>query len=326
MPLSNPFLDDVGRLDARRLGRQIANWGDEKLPVWNPELNLSYEVASSVADHTGRDVVITIRGKQHKTRLRWKVVALATHYTLDCPMTGKAVRSLYVLNDQVGSHEALGLRYASRHAPRAEQRDARYRRLSDLLNGDGVRKAARRGNRDRLLSKLSGLDLAQMDDRDRRAVLKWRHANITDEPAMRAALKRAHSGYHMFRPVDRLRELAAVSAPPDRSPRPRAALQRQGHYPVIDLAALLKAEQNYGGRGWVLEYPDHAVIFADRADSSDGSHLRLGWEGDQSGYQEFALTEVDGALLTPCPVTGTPTGALFLRNGRWASAKAQRLS
>lgn len=76
----------------------------------------------------------------------------------------------------------------------------------------------------------------------------------------------------------------------------------------------------------MLEYPGHTVVFAAQTDRSEDLRLRLGWEGDQSGYQEFALTAVEGALRTPCPVTGTPTGALFLRNGRWASAKAQRLS
>lgn len=226
MSWSNPFLEGVRRLDAGALGRQATDWGDEKLLVWNPELHLSYDVAASDADPTGRDVVIAITGKQHRTRLRWKTAALATHYTLDCPVTGKAVRALYVLGDRVGSREALGLRYASRHAPRAEQRDAKYRRLSRLLNGDGVRKAARAGNRNRLLSQLSGLEIDQMDDRDRRAVLKWRRANTADEPVMQTALARAHSGYQMVRPADRLRELALVSAPPDLSPRPRA--RRQG--------------------------------------------------------------------------------------------------
>lgn len=162
MSWSNPFLEDVRRLDAGVLGRQATDWGEEMLPVWNPRLDLSYDVAGSDADPTGRDVVIDVMGKQHRTRLRWTTAALATHYTLDCPMTGKAVRALYVLGARVGSREALGLRYASRHAPRAEQRDAKYRRLSRLLNGDGVRKAARAGNRNRLLSQLSGLEIDQM--------------------------------------------------------------------------------------------------------------------------------------------------------------------
>ena len=96
MSWSNPFLEDVRRLDAGVLGRQATDWGDEMLPVWNPRLDLSYDVARSDADPTGRDVVIEVMGKQHRTRLRWTTAALATHYTLDCPMTGKAVRALYV--------------------------------------------------------------------------------------------------------------------------------------------------------------------------------------------------------------------------------------
>ncbi|MDI6623105.1 MAG: hypothetical protein QME55_00105 [Brevundimonas sp.] len=326
MSWSNPFLEDVRRLGAGVLGRQATDWGEEMLPVWNPRLDLSYDVAGSDADPTGRDVVIDVMGKQHRTRLRWKTAALATHYTLDCPMTGKAVRALYVLGDQVGSREALGLRYSSRHAPRAEQRDAKYRRLSRLLNGDGIRKAARAGNRNRLLSQLSGLDTDQMDERDRRAVLKWRRTNTPDEPITQTALARAHSGYQMVRPADRLRQLASVSLPPDLSPRLRVMRQGVDRCPAVKLADLLEADQNFGGRGWVLEYPDHTVVYAEQIVSAEGLQLRLGWEGDQSGYQEFALTDVDGALQTPCPVTGRPTGALFLRNGRWASAKAQRLS
>ena len=326
MSPSNLFLDDARRLEARSIGRQITDWGDEELHAWNPDLNLTYDVAASDADPTGRDVVITTMGKQHKTRLRWKALALATHYTLDCPVTGKAVRALYAVNDKVGSREALGLKYASRHAPRSEQRIRQYRRLSLKLNGDGVRKAARRDNRDWLLSQLSGLDLDQMDDRDRRAVQKWQRANRADDPTMQAALKRAHSGHQMIRPAVWVDDLAAVSAPPDLTTRPRVRLQRQAGHPMIDLTALLEADQDYGGRGWVLEYPDGTVVYAVPPDISDGAPLRIGWTGEQSGYQEFPLTEVDGALQTPCPVTGAPTGVLFLRRGRWASAKAQRLS
>jgi hypothetical protein len=95
---------------------------------------------------------------------------------------------------------------------------------------------------------------------------------------------------------------------------------------MIDVAALLATEQRFGGRGWVLEYPDGTVVFAVESDSPDGARLRLGWTGAQAGYQEVELAEVNGTLQTPCPVTGTPAGALFLRRGRWASAKAQRLS
>lgn len=326
MSSSNLFLDDARRLEARSIGTHIADWGDEELHAWNPDLNLTYDVAASDPDPTGRDVVITTMGKQHKTRLRWKALALATHYTLDCPVTGKAVRALYAVGDRVGSREALGLKYASRHAPRADQRDNRYRRLSLKLNGDGVRKAARRDNRDRLLSQLSGLDLDQMDGRDRRAVLKWQRANSTDETTMQAALKRAHSGHQMVRAAMQLDKLAAVSAPPDLSMRFRARLQRKAIHPMIDLTALLEADQDYGGRGWVLEYLGGTVVYAVAPDSFDGAPLRIGWTGEQSGYQEFPLTEVDGALQTPCPVTGAPTGVLFLRRGRWASGKAQRLS
>ena len=327
MALWDSFVTDDRRLEARSVAKDMAGWADQ-LPVifQNDRLQLDINIAAPDGDPAGCDVVITTKGKQHKTRLRWKTLALATHYTLDCPITGKAVRALYAVGDRVGSRAALGIGYPSRDAPRADQRASRYRRLSLKLNGDGTRKAARAGNRDRLLSQLSGLDVDQMDDRDRRAVLKWRRQNSADEPPMQAALKRALSGYQMIRPAVRLDELATVSALPDLSPRPRASLQRKGRHLMIDLAALLEAEQAFGGRGWVLEYSDGTVVYAERTDSPEGARLRLGWAGEQSGYQEFELAEVDGALQTPCPVTGVPTGALFLRRGRWASAKAQRLS
>lgn len=327
MALWDSFNPDDRRLDARSVAEDMAGWPSPfPAAIFNERLKLHIDIAAPDGDPAGCDVVIATKGKQYKTRLRWKTLGLGTHYTLDCPVTGKPVRSLYAVDDRVGSRAALGIPYASRTAPRVEQREGRYRRLSRLLNGDGVRKAARRGKRDKYLSQLSELDLDQMDDRDQRAVLKWRRNCAVCDMSMRAALGCGLSGYHMFRPSKQLDRIAATAPAPDLSPRPRAALHRQGRYPEIDLTALAQAPQEHSGCGWVLEYPDGSVVYAEQDGGVEGATLRLGCEGKPSVCQEFPLTEIDGALQTPCPVTGKPTGALFLRHGRWASAKAQRLS
>lgn len=327
MALSDPFINDARRLEARTVADEMRKWAEqETVGFWDERLKLTFDIRAPDGDPAGRDVVITTMGKQHETRLRWTVMALATHYTLDCPISAKAVRALYALKDRVGSREALGLKYESRHGSRAEQREGRYRRLSAALNGDGKTRAARAGNRDRILSQLSRVDLAQMDDRDQRAVLKWRKASPSDADLMPAALAHGRASYHMLSPAAEVRRRAETGIAADLAPRPRAALHRQGRYPGIDLFALTEASQDCRGPGWVLEYSGGEVVYADHVETSEGPQLQLGWDSDRSGYQVFRLTGGNGTLQTVCPVTGKLTGALFLRHGRWASAKAQRLS
>lgn len=274
-------------------------------------------------------------------------------YYLLCNLTGKPVTTLYLSGDRFRSRHSLQAPYASQagQATRDQyEADALGRRM---LGKDG-RGPARGNNRDRLLQALLALEgrgaLLEPDVQVVVAKQLARAAQPSRKPrtprnevstAMAVRLRR-RKGYHSPSLIigGMLDQIRWIRLRPPAEPAgavldgPIRSIER---YPRLSLQELTQLMPKDSVEIWAealrwetdtLGQPLEVRIAIDR---QTGRRFALVWSYLGDGERQEQVLEIAaGAQKNPrryfvCPVTGTRAETLYYRDGRFASAKAQRL-
>jgi len=274
-------------------------------------------------------------------------------YYFLCNRTGKAVSTLYFDDDQFWSRHALQHPYTSRAGPE-ERANLEAGKLGRRLIGTDGRGPARGQNRTRLARHLIALShVGAILDRPvvlainkqmggGGAAQKHKPRRIPDAIATRTAAKRRRKKGYVSPSIiisGMLEEIRwtrkRIPASPAGYVLP-ASIDFNDRYPCLSLRELTSLMPKAEGEIWAealrWDLPTvgalEAWIGVDRHPGRRFAVIRL-WSGDADRVQQI-VEIVQGAQKNPkkyfvCPVTGVKTEALYFREGRFASARAQRL-
>lgn len=274
-------------------------------------------------------------------------------YYFLCNRTGKPVTTLYFDDDQFWSRHALQRPYTSRAGP-VERAGLEAWKLGRRLIGADGRGPARGENRDRIARRLIALGQfgAILDDpvilainkqmSEGGASQKHRPRKIPDAIATRTAAKRLRKKGYVSPSIIISGMLEEIRWTRKRFPAPPAgdvlpaSIDFNDRYPCLSLRELSSMMPPSEGEIWAeaLRWdlptvgPLEAWICVDRHPGRRFAMIRF-WSRDAERVQQIAEI-VLGAQQNPkkyfvCPVTGAKTEALCFRDGRFASARAQRL-
>lgn len=274
-------------------------------------------------------------------------------YYFICDMTARPVTTLYLKDDRFRSRHYLGVPYTSQAGRIEKDQLETYTLVRRLVGTDG-RGPARGSNRDRVVQRLLTLEsrgaLLELDAQ--RAVQK--HLDRAVQPARKprsprdevstkkAAMLRRRKGY--FSPSliigGMLDDIRGIRVRPPAEPTGallQGAIHSIDRYPCLSLPELAQMMPRDSQEIWAealrwetktLSEPLEALIAIDRRSSRRFALVRsFPRDGER---HEQVLEIVPGGQKNPkyyfvCPVTGARADTLYYRDGRFASAKAQRL-
>ncbi len=270
-----------------------------------------------------------------------------------CPLTGANCYDLYLYRGRWASAKGHGLLHATRNGSRRDRRRAKLESINARLQGlEGLPKA-RGANRTRLVDRALTVphathlvaDLAYAaasEDRKRQEAAAHRYRSTrkrggcSTEAALAGGDAHPYQGVYSNDPGGMLAIIrGCLSGPLDRAELVERPLRKLEDAAALDarvlsrnwsaarstLTTLIWPEGMEGATQFVL-----AADFRDRSAPSVGL-CRLSSEG--LGFQILAVEPAGsykpGNWVFLCPVLGTRHDVLFLRDGLFASAKAQRL-
>ena len=269
-----------------------------------------------------------------------------------CPVTSLRCSCLYYRNGFWASRYAHGLR-TSRNRKR-EAVSARMLALRDLLVGTASLRPLRGARRQKALEEVAR-ELSRLEFVPNSW---WDLEQVFDEEAMVQRLRTSSERRSVRDKTTSLRhamgcgrstypgEVGAWTRPDAVVVSSEALLQARGVDPsierlerhaYIDVATLRSGNLLVPGRprGWVLAWPPqltagHDIFMLVDTTNPDAIALKLQLSrGDHCVIQDIRLRErvaMPGRLFLECPLLHTLHGRLYLRDGFFASAKAQQLA
>lgn len=264
---------------------------------------------------------------------------------LFAPEDGPRCTSLHLAEGRFVSRRTLGLAYLSQRMDREERHDLRLAKITERLAGAQGRRGVRGAVRTRLVNelkskteRLSPEAWEQVDAAAATLRAKRRRRPLKGDPpqSTRWALLRGRVNEPRLTSAEVLRRLSASwlekpasIRPSGLSPSSSAVAPRSDH-PELDLRVLRPRPGRARG---------HKLVWGDGDDRrtalaalfGEGAACRLLIEiwsaGAVTARQEVATARGrrPGDLFLVCPVTGGRVLKLHLREGRFASAQAQRL-
>jgi hypothetical protein len=270
-----------------------------------------------------------------------------------CPLTGANCYDLYLYRGRWASAKGHGLLRATRHGSRHDRRRAKLESINARLQGlEGLPKA--RGiNRARLVGRALTVpyathlvadlaDAAASEDRKRQKAAARRYRSTRKRGGCSTEAALAGGDAHPYQGVcsnDPGGMLAIIrgyrSGPLDRAALAARPLRKLEDSAALDARVLSRIWTATQSTLATLKWPGDmggATLFVLAADFRDRSAPSVGLcrlSPDGPGFQILAVEPAgpykpDNWVFL-CPVLGTRHDVLFLRDGLFASAKAQRL-
>jgi hypothetical protein len=273
------------------------------------------------------------------------------------PSTGERTSTLYLVGDQLASLKTLGLRTVSRRGREAERLQAQIDTIRDRLEGREGFGKARGARRERLVEQLAGLTSASLHKplevmalehrRHVRAKRPWRSRQGEGPTSTVRALAAGDAAT-----LESERELfEAIVAPtlavflsatgPDRcAPTdPDSPILIVEDQPALDLRALgrhwdlTKASLHWAKLVWpsnLMGGARHFLLVLDMTTPPPLLLVQRFHDAEPVSSQTIMLVKSASSVAPRwqmvCPASGAHCDILYLRDGRFASAKAQRLT
>jgi hypothetical protein len=280
--------------------------------------------------------------------LRWDVLLTTSPGLLGglpwfvCPLSGGRVRTLYFDGERLGGRKALGLAYSSQSRSQKTRLHDRKARVIEALSNPRLqlkRRQALIGLLEDLVAKLDVVDGYVLDalealneeNEHLKAQRRRRHAGghpppmstaaaITAGRRGRAKVLTSHAiGLHLRQQakLQRQESLDALKAP----------LDELGAYPELDLRAFRLGQGVASGLRllWPSGRGGPSVEILTYLDTKRSWLVVENFREATAPLQVINLLDGAHQKFFACPVTGKRCLKLYFREGRFASAEAQRL-
>lgn len=291
--------------------------------------------------------------QQERVSLSFNYLRFGERPVFLCPRTGENCYDLYLWRGRWASAEGHGLLHATRHGSRLDRRRAKLQSINARLEGlEGLPKA-RGATRARLVDRALTVPYAThlvgdlqsscaSEDRKRQKAAARRFRSTRKRGPCSTEAAAAGGEAQPYRGVcsnDPRGMLAIIRGhrhqAPDRAALSARPLLRLEDRPALDARVVSRTWATAKSTLTTLVWPmsmEGARQFVLAADFSDPSAPSVGLcrlSPDGPGFQSLTVEAAGpykpGNWVFVCPVLGTRHDMLFLRDGLFASAKAQRL-